>query len=169
MRMIVIDEATDLQALTARLFGANGQADGAIDKLTQLNPHVDFRKIAAGTVLLVPEEVGLQAGQTVSVTGDAFAVLRDQILASLDAANSRVRDGYDTRLAEQKDVASVLNSAAIKRAIETDSELKPQVDAAQQIFKDDQQQAKLANDTLKAFQKQAGAELDRLAKMLGGA
>ena len=169
MRMIVIDEATDLPALSARLFGADGHADGAIDKLTQLNPHIDFKKIAAGTVLLIPEDAGLRPGQTVSVTGDAFAVLREQMLASLDAASTRVRDGYDARLAEQKDLASALSSAAMKRAIEIDADLKPQVDAALQTFKDDQQQAKLANDTLKAFQQQAGAELDRIAKMLGGA
>ena len=169
MRMIVIDQASDLQALTTRLFGANGDPGGAVDKLTRLNPHVNFKKIVAGTVLLIPEDAGLQAGQTASVTGDAFAALREQMLASLDAASSRVRDGYDARLAEQKDVASVLSSAAMKRAIEIDTALKPQVDAAAQVFKDDQQQAKLANDTLKAFQQQAGAELDRIAKMLGGA
>ena len=168
MRMIVIDQATDLQALAARLFGASGPADNAIDKLTHLNPHVDFKKIAAGTVLLIPEEAGLQAGQTASVAGDAFGVLREQMLASLDAASSRVRDGHDARLAEQKDVAAALSSAAMKRAIEIDSDLKPQVDAALQTFKDDQQQARLANETLKTFQ-QARAELDRIARMLGGA
>ena len=167
MRMIVLDEATDLEALAARLFGANGHADGAIDKLTHLNPHVDFKKIAAGTVLLIPEEAGLREAQTASVTGDAFAVLREQMLASLDAASSRVRDGYDARLAEQKEVVVVLKLAAVKQAIAADPDLKPQIEAGTQVFKQDQQQARDAEKTLQTLQEQAAAELASLTKLLG--
>jgi seryl-tRNA(Sec) selenium transferase len=88
------------------------------------------------------------------------------MLASVDAAASRVRGGYEALLTEQKEVAVVLKSAAVKRALETDPDLKLQIEAATQVFKQDQQRAKEAEQTLQTLQ-QAKDELGALAKLLG--
>lgn len=169
MRIIVIKEGTNLQDL----LGDKAGSVSTLDKLKNLNPHVDFSvgfgNIGPGTVLLIPELPGLRIAESSSVTGEAFDALRDQVLASVDAASTRMRSGFDALLTEQKAVAVVLKSAGLRRALEADPKLKPQINAAAQVFKQDQQQAKAADATLKVLQKQATAELDQLAKMLGGA
>ena len=45
MRMIVIKQGTDLQALGTRLFGSTAREDNGLQHLQRLNPHIDFKKI----------------------------------------------------------------------------------------------------------------------------
>lgn len=167
MRMIVIDKKTDLRALSTRLLGEEAGRSSALDKLKDLNPHVDFKTIEPGTVLLIPDAPGFRDAESSSVTGDAFDALREQMLASVEAATSRLRGGFDALLTEQKEVAAVLKSAAVRRAIEADPDLKPQIEAATQVFKQDQQQARDVEKTLQTLQEQAAAELAALAALLG--
>lgn len=167
MRMIVIKQATDLQGLSARLLGQGAGSSTALDALKNLNPHVDFRKIEPGTMLLVPDLPGLHEGEASSVSGDAFEALRVQVLASLDAASARVRSGHEALAAQRSEVAAALRTPGFKRALDTDQQLKAQLDAASEVFKADQAQAKASEETLKALAQQAGAELAALAKVLG--
>jgi len=167
MRMMVIDKKMDLRALGNQLLDDEAGRGSALDKLKNLNPHVDFINIEPGTVLLIPDAAGFRDADSFSVTGDAFDALREQMVAAVDAAASRLRAGFDALLAEQKEVAAVLKSAAARRAIEADPDLKPQIEAAAQVFKQDQQQARDAEKTLQALQEQAAAELESLARLLG--
>jgi hypothetical protein len=165
MQVIVIDK-NNLQAFT-QLLGDKIDSGRALDQLKNLNPHVDFKKkIEPGAVLLIPDALGFREAESFSVTGHAFEALREQMLASVDAAASRVRGGYEALLTEQKEVAVVLKSAAVKRALEADPDLKLQIEAATQVFKQDQQRAKEAEQTLQTLQ-QAKDELGALAKLLG--
>jgi hypothetical protein len=134
--------------------------------LVALNPHVDFKKIEPGTVLLVPDGPGLRAGETASVSGQPFDELREQVLAAVEAAGARARSGHAAQLAEQKEVTAALKSAGLRAALEIDPELRAQIEAALQVFKQDQQDAKAAAETLKSLAKQAATELDALAKLL---
>lgn len=170
MRTFIVEKGThSLESLSTLLLGNKASSASAVDQLKSLNPHVDFKKmIKPGTVLLIPDVPGLRGAAGSSVTGDAFAELREQMLASVDAAASRLRGSYEARLNEQKGVVVVLKSAAVKRAIKADPDLKPQIEAATQVFKQDQQQAKAADEALKALQQQTAAELARLAKTLDG-
>lgn len=166
MRMIIIDERTDLQGLRTRLVGDKAISENALDGLKNLNPHVNFKKIPAGTVLLIPDLPGMRRGVTSSVHGDVFDSLREQLLASLKATGVRVREGYDALLAEQKEVSAVVKAAPFKRALEADPELKEQLEAGMAVFKQDQEEAKAVAEELKALQSEAGAELAALAKLL---
>ena len=139
----------------------------AIEQLKNLNPHVDFTKIDAGTVLLIPETSDFNDAASASLAGDVFNPLREQMLASVEVATSRVREGYAALLTEQKEVAVVLKSAALKRALESDPDLKPQIEAANQVLKRDQQAAKDAEKTMQTLQEQAAGELASLMQMLG--
>lgn len=169
MRTFVVKDPSSLESLIERLLRNKASSASAVDQLKNLNPHVDFSKnIAPGTVLLVPDVPGSRGAEGSSVTGDAFDELREQVLASVEAAGARVSSGYDAMLREQKEVAAVLKSASLKRALKADPELKPQIDAATEVFKQDQQQAKAADEALKALQQQAIEELARLEKTLGG-
>jgi hypothetical protein len=165
MRMIVIKQGTDLQALGARLLGA--AREGALQSLQRLNPHVDFKRIEPGTVVLVPEQPGLREGESASVGGEAFGAFSEQARAALEATATRVRSGHEARLAQQKDVAAVLKSPALKRLLEADPDLKKELDAALQVFKDDQQAAKESEKLLKTLQDESAVELAALGKLIG--
>lgn len=166
MRMIVIKQATDRQALGNQLLVSAAGNEGALERIELLNPHVDFGRIAAGTVLFVPDLPGLKAGASASVGGQAFDAFRDQVGASLDAVAAQVRKGYATLASERNDVMTVLKGAVVRRLLESDPDLRPQLDAAAQVFKQDQQNAKDAEVMLKTLQQGALTELDVLAKLL---
>jgi len=169
MRTFVVGKGThSLESLSTLLLGNKASSASAVEQLKNLNPHVDFEKIEPGTVLLIPDVPGLRGAAGSSVTGDAFDELREQVLASVKAAGARVSRGYDARLNEQKEVAALLKADGLKRALKAAPELMPQIDAAMQVFEQDQQQAKAADETLKALQQQTTAELAQLAKTLRG-
>ena len=163
MRVVVINDRTNLQSV-ARLLGDQAGSKIALERLQALNPHVDFAKIEPGTVVFVPDAPGAAAP---SVQGGAFAALHEQFLASVDAVGLRVRGGYEALGAERQSVSAALKLAAARRAIENDPDLKAQLDAAAEVFKQDQAQAKAANDTLRVVHQQAASELGALAKLLG--
>ena len=170
MRMIVIEQATDLQALTTRLLGAQAGAGTSLDALKRLNPHVDFNKLGAGTVLLVPELPGLQGpgkDGAASIGGGPFDTFSQQLRADFDAAATRVQAGHAARLTDQKELVALFKGAALKRAFESDPELKAQADAYAQVFKQDPIDAKAADEALKALKQGLGTELAALAKLLG--
>ena len=166
MRMIVIQQATDLQALGTRLLGAKAGAGNGLEALKNLNPHVDFGRLGAGTVLLVPDLPGLRDGETTSIAGQAFVAFNEQVLSDVDDATVRVRAAHAARLADQKDLGALLKGAALRRAFDADPELKSQADAAAQVFKQDPADAKAADETLKALKDLAGIELVALGKLL---
>ena len=167
MRMIVIKQSTDLQALGTRLFGVAERKDNGLQHLQRLNPHIDFKKIEAGAVLLVPDQPGLKKGETTSVSGMVFDEFRAQVSDSIDASATHVREGFARLADERQEINGVLKSAAIKRLLEADPDLKPQLEAALQIFKQDQQDAKDIEKTLKTLQQDALAQLIEVGKLLG--
>lgn len=167
MRMIVIKQATDLQSLGARLLVGQTGGGKTLETMKQLNPHVDFSRIAAGSVLLVPEASDLKEGESQSISGEAFDTFAEQALAGLDTVATRVGAAHAKRLADQKELGALLKSAPLKRAIEADAELKAQVDATAAVFKEDQAQAKAADEALKVLKAQMSAELAALGKLLG--
>ena len=88
MRMIVIKQETDLQGLSARLLSgrlASGKAHSALESLQALNPHVDLKKVAAGTVLLVPDSPSFKASASDSVPGNALSDFQELAQTGLEA------------------------------------------------------------------------------------
>jgi LysM repeat protein len=166
MRMIVIEKASDLKALQAQLLANADDKEATLQQLQRLNPHVDFQRIEPGTVLLVPDRPGIAKDATTPVTADAADEFSKQVGAALDAADTRVRQGYQTLAAQRQEVTAVIKTAAVKRLLESDPDLSRQLDAAAKVFKDDQQRAKDAEATLKTLREGGKAELDTLAKLL---
>jgi hypothetical protein len=164
MRVTVIDEKT-LRALNNLLGDRSGS--GALDQLKNLNPHVDFKRIDLGTVLLIPDGPNFRDLDSSTVTGDSFGELRKQILATIDAAALRLRGGYDALLTEQKEVLEVLTSKSVTEARRTDSALEQQIDAANSVFKSDHGQARIVEKQLQALREQVKEELDSLTNALG--
>ena len=166
MRMIIVKQPTDLQALSERLLGKGSVSKVVLQSLERLNPHVDFGKIEAGTVLLVPDVPGLRKGESAPVSAEAFEEFQQQIMEGLDAAVARVNRGYETLGSQRKELSAILKPVAVKRILEGDADLMRQLDEATEVSKSDQQRAKEAEKTLQVL-RHAKMELALLAKRLG--
>lgn len=157
MRMLVLKQGQDLQTLTSRLGGAV-----ALNRLKQLNPHLDLDRLEPGTVLLVPEGVD----DADSVAGAVFDGLASDVKAGLKAAKTRVQGTSAKNEALRKDVAAILKSAAFKRALEGDDDLKKQAGATEKRFQADTAAGKRTDESLLALDKLMNEELAVLGKLL---
>ena len=166
MRMIVVDQDTTGQALGMRLLGASAGKQGALDRIQKLNPHLDLAHIAAGTVLFVPDTPGLKDDPSTSIGGQAFDAFRDLVHAQLDAVVGQIAKGHEALSADRVEVQAALKGVALRRLIESNPDLKPQVDAATKVFKQDQQDAKDSQAQLKALREGVLGELAALGKLL---
>ncbi len=167
MRMFMVEQGTTLESLGARLVGGTGAAKQAtMQRVKELNPHVDFQNIAAGTVLFVPDVQGIRKDESASIAGQPFDAFRDLVEAQIEAISAQVARGHEARSVERSEVQAVLKTAAVRRLLESNPELKPQLDATAKIFKQDQQDAKTSEAEIKALQQGAMAELGTLAKLL---
>lgn len=162
MRMMVINSKTDTTALSSRLLASRSDT---LETLRQLNPHADLQRLVAGTVLLVPDATA--GDDSASVAGEAFDSFANQLLAGLETAADQVNSGHAARLTEGKEVSTALRSAALKKAMEADPDLKAQVDQANLVLKQDTADASAASSSLRLMQTQVKEELEALAKLLG--
>lgn len=172
MRVIVINSRADAQTAASRL--ARERVGRPADEIERLNPHVDFTRIEPGTVILIPDRINPAGGGDTqdddkdrSIQGRAFDDLRGQAASALEGGSARVRRGFDTLAGEAKEIGALLKSAQVKRAMESDQELKSQVDAAAAVFKQDAADAKAAEQTLKSMKELMAKELEGLSKLLG--
>lgn len=177
MRLIVIDQASDLQtALNARLLkkpaggkgkaGANEVSQATLDQVKRLNPHVDFQRIEAGTVLLLPDSPELNAKDSQSPGGDAFEDFVAHTSEGFKAVTQRMGLNAEALAADRTAVNATLKIAAVKRQIESDPLLQKQLDEANSEFTDAQKKAQEAAGQVEAMQKDVNAELEALRKML---
>jgi hypothetical protein len=174
MRVIMVNSRADAQNVASRL--ARERIGRPADEIEKLNPHVDFTRIEPGTVILIPDRIrpaGERAPDAAdddkdrSVQGRAFDDLREQVSTALEASGARVRRGYDALANDAKEIGALLKSAPMKRAMEADPELKQQAEAAAAVFKQDQADAKAAEQSLKTIESRMQEELAALAKLLG--
>jgi hypothetical protein len=166
MRTIVVKEGTDLAALAARIVRPKVDRTAPLQQLKALNPHVDFARIDAGTVLLVPDTAEFEPSASTSVAGEAFAGLAENLRAGFDIASARIRTAYERLDEERKEVSTIARSAAMKRILATDPELKAQLDQVERRNKADAALGKEAGETLQGTKKSLAAELEALARLL---
>lgn len=142
--MIRIFQVKNADALRSLLKGVGAQGEPkshpAFERLQRLNPHVDLAKLKAGTVLLLPDIPDLDS-QGDSLAGEAFDGLAADAANGLKAAGARMRDGFERRAAEHKELAAVFKSAGVKRLMESDEVLRKQVAEAEERFKAEQKEA----------------------------
>jgi hypothetical protein len=171
-RIVVITENTKLDALGSTLLNgrlSDAQASSALESLQAMNPHVDLRNVAAGTVLLVPDAPGFKASATEPVAADAIGDFRKILLDNLNAAAGRMKAGNAARAEERAAVAGVQKTAAFKRIVERDPQLRQEMEDASNAGKEEQREAAQGEKAIDAAVKGATAELANLARLLGGA
>ena len=180
MRLIVIDQASDLQtALRARLVkkpaggkgkaGASEVSQATLDQVKWLNPHIeDFQRLEAGAALLLPDAPDLNARDSLSPDGNSFETFAAHASEGFKAVAQRMRLSAEALAGDRAAVTAALKIAAVKRQIDSDPLLQKQLDEASSEFTDAQKKAQEAAGQVEAMQKEMGAELDALRKMLAG-
>lgn len=170
MRMLVIKQESDLQSLKARLLDtklSSDKADAAMQSLQALNPHLDMKKLTPGAILLIPDEPGFKAEATSAVAGEPIDELQQLVRSGVDSATAKLEHGNEARAAQRVELTAALKTAAVKRAIDSDPQLKQQAEDAAKASKADEEQSAKALQTLQAAGKGMQAELAKLAKLLG--
>jgi hypothetical protein len=168
--MLVITQDTDLDTLRTKLLSgriAGAKAESALQSLQDLNPHADLKKLAPGTVLLVPETASFKSSASRSVGGGVLDEFQQLVRSDFASAAGKLKAANEARAADNAEVSAVLRIAAVKRIIDADPELKQQLDDAVKAFKTDQEEGAKAEQTLEAATKGALAELATLSKLLG--
>lgn len=157
MRMFVLKQGQSLQTLGSQLGGA-----ASIGRLKALNPHLDLNRLEPGTVLLVPD--GIEGAD--SVAGAVFDGLAADVKEGLKAATARVQSTRVKNELLQKDVTAILKSAAFKRVLEGDAELKKQTEAAKTRLQANQATNKRTEESLSALDQLVNEELAVLRNLL---
>ncbi|AGK50197.1 hypothetical protein BTI_3903 [Burkholderia thailandensis MSMB121] len=181
MRVIVIQQDTDLKAVAAQLGGAQTASASALERLKALNPHVDVGSIRPGTALLVPDAPGLAgaagaagavggaAGPSADaqpISGNTFETFAAGIDAGFRAVAQRVRGASDTLAADQAASADALGTNVAKRMLDGDPLLKKQVDETNAAAAARQKALQEALAQVEAMQKLASDEIAALGKIV---
>lgn len=170
MRTLVIRQDTDLQALRGRLIAGKasaGQTESALKQLQELNPHLNLNDLRAGAVVLVPDSPNFKASEGDIVGSGTFDDFQQFVRSSLSDASERLKSGNAARAGERADITAILKTAAFKRVLESDADLKQQVAEAIKGFKDEQTQADQDEKAVAAASKATLDVLAGLSKLLG--
>jgi len=168
-RIIITDKATaDLATLVASL-SPGGRASGAtLERVKALNPHLsDTMKLGAGTVVFLPETTGLKAGAGEPVGAESLETLGSRLRVGLRDVESRTASRFEALVADHGLVRTTLKTAAAKRLVEGDPQLKKQLAAADAHFETEQKRLAETRKQIKEAAKTVEAEFARLQKLLG--
>jgi hypothetical protein len=173
VRFIVVNESSDLLTLSRTLFNDGGNSTGnaavhnaTLDRIKSLNPQVDFSRMEAGTVLLLPDTPDLKDSASQSIAGDAFADFASHLTEGLGTAAQRVSSGTDALVAEREAVTAMLTTDAVKRQVESDPLLEKQLEAASEALATEQEEMREAAKQVQTMQVAVANEMAVLAKLL---
>jgi hypothetical protein len=166
--MFVIKQATDLQGVSTQLLRrtAGEGGAGALERLQALNPHVDFRRLAAGTVLLVPDSPEIKPSASRTLGGDPVDALVEDLSRGLKDQATRVRAMFKSQEDDRAAVAAALKTAAARRIVDSDPLLRDQLKAALQQSSDERKRAEQTVAQVTGIQELAARELARLQKLV---
>ena len=168
MRTFIAKTDTSLNKLGATLLESPSATSATLERIKALNPQVaDFQRIAAGTVLILPDATDLKPGAGSAVGAEGFSDLTLAASSGLRALALRAAKRFDTLVSDHAAVKDSLKSAAAKRLVESDPALVQRLKAADAQFKIDQKAAKESKAKFDELQKAAEEEFKRLLKLLG--
>jgi hypothetical protein len=166
MRIIITDETRDFSELV-RSFARHARgADATLERVKALNPHLaDAKKLAAGTVVILPDSPDLKPGVGKPVGVHTVTDFAEGLRAGLRDLEARHREFAAKRKEEQASVREALKSAAAKRLVDGDPVLKERLAAAEAAFKAEQKEIAETEARLAEGAKHLEAELENLGKL----
>ncbi|MBX3635888.1 MAG: hypothetical protein KF683_10960 [Rubrivivax sp.] len=166
MRVLLIQKDSDAKAL---LKAAGGEGAESLAKLQRLNPHLDLRQLAPGSVVLLPADAAApsRTADVQPLGGGALAELQALADAAVAASAERGQQAQARAKADEQALAAALRGKLAKEALDRDPELAAQAAAAQKAAKDAGKAVATRAKQLETLTKSAQAELVALAKRLG--
>ena len=167
MRILVTNPLqVSAQALKDSVLKADISGAG-LARLKMLNPHVDFERIAAGTVILLPDEPGVAAEAGSAASGDAFSNLSQDLTRALDSSSAQITARLAQNTAEQKTLVAALKVGDVAKQIAGDPALMQQVKGAADRSAEVARKAAVDLKGLDEARKVLAKDLAVLAKLLG--
>ena len=168
MRIFVIKQDTDLKGVGETLLKKAGTpARASLERIRTLNPHLDENRIAAGTVVLLPDTPEFAADGTDAVAASGFDGFQRDMAASLRAAGVQLREGLARREEHDKEVAKAVKSAAITRLAADDAELRSHIEGVGKQADARARQSKQASSQFAALDKALAVEMKKLGGLAG--
>lgn len=164
MRIFVVKKDSNLKAL----FGAAPAA--RLEQLQRFNPHLDFKKITPGAVIVVPDEardIEFPGGDAKAIDAEAMESFIGFTKDALAATAKRVQQAAERAKGEEAALMSALKSKAAQAAFDKDPELKVQAEEVVKSAKEASRDSAADVKNVEAMLKVAQAELVELAKRLG--
>jgi hypothetical protein len=167
MRLMIIKQPTDLKAFTSQISTSRAGVDRAsiVARLKALNPHLDFARLEAGSVVLLPDLPEIKPASGNSLGGDAFSLLTADLDAGFNAAAKRLRAAAEIRATERSAVESALDDPAVQEALHSDAQLQRQLESGKAQFAADHDHEQAAIDALAAARKAAAQDLKALRQL----
>jgi hypothetical protein len=166
MRFVILQQAGNWHSLGEQLLQPGLNAATTLERLKALNPHLDLGKLAAGSLLLLPDTPNGKSDASASPGSTAFEGFAADVNDALSQAAGRARAGVASVAADRAGVAAFLKSTPAKRLIEGDPQLKKQVEDADLQFKLDQTRAQDTAKQIDALQAQAAQALQALSGLI---
>lgn len=169
MRIFVIHKDSDARALLKAAGGEGAEGGASLARLQRLNPHLDLRALAPGSVVLLPPEAAAPSrhADVQPLGGGALAELQALADAAVAASAERGQQAQARAKADEQALGAALRGKQAREALERDPELAAQAAAAQKAAKDAQKTTAARAKQLETLTKAAQAELLALAKRLG--
>lgn len=166
MRVFVIQKDSDAKAL---LKAAGGDSGESLARLQRLNPHLDLRRLAPGSVVLLPADTAApsRSADVQPLGGGALAELQALADAAVAAAAERGQQAVARAKADEQALAAALRGKQARDALERDPELAAQAAAAQKAAKEAGKTVATRARQLESLTRSAQSELAALAKRLG--
>jgi hypothetical protein len=168
MRTAIIDQPTTLLAFTKSIVRAARSVEATLERLKTLNPHLaDTQKLAAGTVLVIPDSPDVKpgVGEPVGVQTHSLTDFAAGLRTGLRDLAARHKQFAGERAAENAALRDALKAAPAKRLVESDPILKERLAAAETAFKVEQKRIAEVEAQLADTAKQVEAELAKMQKL----
>lgn len=172
MRIVVFNPNQPQPDLLARAAQAKDQS-AAVLQLRALNPQLDFSRLAAGDVVVLPGNsttasgTGAAAAAGSSPGAQALADIQNTATAALKAAVAAMRQANADRAADTAAVAAAIANESVKAALERDPVLKADLDAAVKAGQAEDKAAAADADLLAVIGKALPAEFEAMGRLLG--
>ncbi len=170
LRPLILKTDTDLKTLAATVTPSRlkpDRVDAAMARISAANPHLDPAKIAAGTVVLIPDGPEFKPSAASSVQSQPFAEFSAMAVAALQTASGAIGKTLANREADRRQVAEGLDSDVFKRLVGNDPEGQRLAEAALKIAAQEAVDDKQALDALSNTFRSAQAALAVFTKIVG--
>jgi hypothetical protein len=167
--MFVAAQATTLEDLAASLLRSRLSAPNrasALRAIQEANPGLDFTRIDAGTVVVVPPVAGVKNSAVKDPIGGAADGLIQLLTDGLDAFFAAVDAGESQRRVDAEQTLATLDSEAVSVVARDNQQLSANLESVRAALKDDNTVARQQHAALKQAREDWSGQLAQLRALL---